>query len=150
MNLLTEYKAEISKAMKDIFDSFSRKEPLIFYKPNDEEIVILDPNFNADLEEYDSVNSTLVEKSQSFTCRVIFPKREGNYHTSIPNVSIPIKGEQDFSEVYIQMEEDAYQYVKDSIRFTFMGENYQKLSPIRKLGFLDEFLIYQIYLKKVN
>ena len=136
--------------MENIFDTFARSEPLLFYKPNDEEIVILDPDFNADLQEYNATNSTLIEKSTSFICRVIFPKRESTFQTSVPNVSTQIKTEQDFAEVYIQMREDAYLYVKDTIRFTFRGENYQKLSPIRPLGFLDTFLIYQLYLKKVN
>jgi hypothetical protein len=150
MNLLSEYKPEITNAMKNIFDSFKRSEPIIFYKPNDEEIVILDSQFNADLQEYDAVNSNLVEKSQSFQCRLFFPKRESTFYTSIPNTSVPVKAEQDFAEISIQMEEDAYQYIKDAIRFTFAGENYQKMAPIRKLGFLDTFQLYQIYLKKVN
>lgn len=150
MNLLTEYKSEIEDALKSIFDTYKRQEPFIFYKPSQEEIIILDPDFNSDLQEYDKENTTLTEQSQPFYCRVIFPRRESTLHTSIPNTPVPINGEQDFSEVYLQMEEDAYLFVKDAIRFTFMGENYQKLSPVRKIGFLDTFNVYQIYLKRVT
>ena len=149
MNLLSDYTTEITNVMKDIFDTFKRQEPLTFYKTAEEQILILDSDFNADIQEYESENKVLVEQSQQFYCRIIFPKRESVFHTSIPNTSIPIKGEQDFSEVYIQMEEDAYLFCKDAIRFTFMGENYEKLSPIRKIGFADTFNVYQLYLKRV-
>jgi hypothetical protein len=150
MNLLEDYKTEIASAMKNVFDTYKRQEPFIFYKPSEEEIVILDPEFNADLQEFDSVGYNLTEQSQSFYCRVIFPRREKTYQTSISNISVPIHGEQDLGEVYLQMEEDAFLYIKDAVRFTFMGENYQKLSAVRKLGFLDNFTLYQIYLKRVN
>lgn len=150
MNLLSEYKSEITEALTSIFDTFAREEPLVFYKPNDEEILILSPDFNADLEELNATNTNFIENSQSFICRIIFPKREGTYSNSIPNITIPIKAEQEFNEVYLQVKEDAYNYLKDAIRFQFLGENYQKMSPIRPIGFLDTFNVYQIYLKKVN
>lgn len=150
MNLLTDFKPQITQAMQDVFDTYKRKEPFTFYKMSQEDVVILDPDFNADLQEYDAVNTNLVEQSATFYCRVIFPKRESTLHSSIPNLSIPINAEQDFSEVSLQVEEDAYLYIKDAIRFSFLGENYQKMSPIRKLGFLDTFTLYQIYLKRVN
>lgn len=150
MNLLSDYNTDIANAMKDIFDTYKRQEPFVFYKTSEEQIIILDSDFNADLQEFDKESTVLVEQSQPFYCRVIFPKRESTFHTSIPNTPIPINGEQDFAEVYLQMEEDAYLFIKDSIRFTFMGENYQKLSPVRRIGFLNTFNLYQIYLKKVT
>ena len=48
------------------------------------------------------------------------------------------------------MEADAYEYVKDTIRFTFMGDNYRKISSTRKLGVLGTFNLYQLNLKKVE
>lgn len=150
MNLLADYKSTITQAMEDIFDSFKRSSLITFYKMSEEEIVIMDPEFNADLQEFDATNTNLTEVSQQFECRIIFPKREGAYSNSIPNITIPIKAEQEFNEVYIQVKEDAYNYLKDAIRFQFLGENYQKMSPIRPIGFLDTFNVYQIYLKKVN
>lgn len=150
MNLLDGYKDSIEGAMKNIFDSFKRKDPLTFYKMSEEQITILDPSFNADLQEFDYLNTNLVEQSKQFYCRVIFPKRESNFHNSIPNITMGIKAEQDFSEISIQMEQDAYEYVKDTVRFSYLGENYQKMSPIRKIGFLDTFYLYELYLKKVN
>jgi hypothetical protein len=149
MNLLEDYKTQITSVMSDIFDTFKRASLITFYKVNDEEVVILDPEFNADLQEYDAINTNLVEVSQQFECRIIFPKRESSFHTSVPNLSVPIKSEQDFAEVYLQVKEDAYNFLKDTVRFQFMGENYQMMSPIRPIGFLDTFNVYQIYLKKV-
>lgn len=150
MNLLADYKNAITQALGDIFDTFKRSSLVTFYKMSEEQIVIMDPSFNADLQEFDAINTNLTEVSQQFECRIIFPKREGSYGNSIPNITIGIKSEQEFNEVYIQVKEDGYNYLKDAIRFQFLGENYQKMSPIRPIGFLDTFNVYQIYLKKVN
>lgn len=95
MNLLENHRGAILQAQEDIFDTFKRASLVTFYKVSEEEIIMLDPDYNSDLQEYTSVNRNLIEVSQSFECRIIFPKREGNYQTSIPNLSAPIKAEQD-------------------------------------------------------
>lgn len=151
MNLLSDYKAEISGAMRDIFETFSRTEPMTFFKPNEEEVVIFDSSFNADLSEYNNPNVTLIENSRSFQCRIIYPRRENTYDGYIAGGSnIPIKGITELGIVNIQFREEALDYIKDTIRFTFMGEKYQKVSAIRRIGILDTFDVFQLSLKQVN
>lgn len=152
MNLLTDEEIlEVNSAMKDIFDSFKRNTPVVFYKPAEEEVVIFEDSFNADLQEYHNPNVTYIPQYQSFEVRIFFPKREGTFDVFIAGGSnLQVKGETDLGIVQIQMEQDAYDYIKDSIRFTFMGDKYQKLTSPRKLGVLGTFTLYQITLKKVN
>lgn len=151
MNLLEGYKDQVSGAMNDIFDTFANSTPFVFYKPSIEEVVIFDSFFNADLSEYSNPNVTLTEQFQEFRCRVIYPKRENTWSNFIEGgANIQVKGEQDLGIIYLQMKDDAFEYLKDSIRFTFMGDKYQKLTSPRKIGVLDTFNINQIVLKKVN
>lgn len=152
MNLLTSSEiAEVNAAMLDIFHTFRRDTPFVFYKPAEEEVVIFDDSFNADLSEYSNPNVTYTPQFESFYVRVIYPKRENTWENFFAGgANIQLKGEQDLGIVNIQMEQDAYDYIKDSIRFTFMGDKYQKLTSPRKLGVLGTFTLYQITLKKVN
>ena len=145
MNLLEDYKTEVAAVMKDIFDTFKRETPLRFYKPSIEHV------FNSDLQEYSDPNVTLIEQYAEFYCRIIYPKAADSFSTFIGGgENITAKAEQDFGLLNIQMEADAYEYVKDTIRFTFMGDNYRKISSTRKLGVLGTFNLYQINLKKVE
>lgn len=151
MNLLEGFENEINSAMKSVFDTFKRNEPFYFYKPAEEEVIIFDENFNADLQEYNNPNAEYTVQAQPFYCRVIYPKRENTLETSMAGgANLQIKGLQDLGIIYLQMEEDAYDYIKDSIRFTFMGDKYEKFTSPRKLGILGTFNIFQITLKKVN
>jgi hypothetical protein len=151
MNLLEDYKTEVASVMKDIFDTFKRETPLRFYKPSIEHVVIFDENFNSDLQEYSDPNVTLTEQYTEFYCRIIYLKAADTFSTFIGGgENITAKAEQDFGLLNIQMESDAYEYVKDTIRFTFMGDNYRKIPPIRKLGVLGTFNLYQLNLKKVE
>jgi hypothetical protein len=151
MNLLDDYKPAISGAMKDIFDTFKRDTPLRFYKPSVEDVVIFDEEFNSDLQEYSNPNAELQEQSQEFYCRIIYPKAQDTLNNSIKGgANMLIKGEQDLGILYIQMEKDAYDYLEDTTRFNFMGQNYRKLSADRKLGMLGTFNLYQINLQMVN
>lgn len=151
MNLLTEYTSQINSVMGNIFDTFKRSTLLRFYKPAEEEVVIFDPDFNADLEEYHNPNANYTPQYQDFECRIIYPKRENTLSNFIGGGSnLQIKGIQELGIVYVQFKADALDYLKDSIRFTFEGEKYEKYTDIRKIGVLDTFNIYQLTLKKVN
>jgi hypothetical protein len=151
MNLLSEYQTEIQGALKNIFDTFKRDAPLRFYKPSVEEVVVFDVDFNSDLQEYSNPNVELTQQYADFYCVVIYPKAGDSYSSFIGGGSnIQVKGEQDLGLLKIRFEEDAYLYLKDCVRFTFMGENYTRISDIRKIGLLGTFNLYQVDLKKVN
>lgn len=153
MNLLSnDEKTAVNQAMLDLFDTFKRDEQMRFYKPNEEEIIILLNDFNADLEEYHNPNVTRETQYMDFDVRVIYPKRENTLFSSIEGGSnLNIKGLQELGIVNIQVkDEEAYNYMKDTIRFTFDGDKYEKATDIRKIGVLGAFNVYQITLKKVN
>lgn len=150
MDLLAGHRAQIEEAERNIFDSFKKPYPLKFIKIAQEEILILDPEYNSDLEEFNYENTNLVEQSREFYCRVIFPRWESTSWTSIPNIPSPVKASQQFAEVLIQFEEEAYEYIGATIRFTLLGENYQKSSDIRRIGMSEKYKLFELYLKKLN
>lgn len=153
MSLLDQtYKDEINTAMGQIFDTFANIAPFKFYKPNIEEIIIFDNDYNADLQEgVNNPNAILTEQYSEFRCRIIYPRRESTWENHIAGgANVAVKGEQDVGIIYLQFLEEANEYLKDSIRFTFMGDKYQKLTSPRKIGVLDTYNVYSITLKKVN
>jgi hypothetical protein len=152
MSLLNdEYKSAINQAMDELFDTFARETPLRFYKPAVEEVVIFDENFNADLSEYSNENAVLTEQYEEFTCRLIYPKRENTFSNFIEGgANIQVKGIQELGILYIQMKEEAFNYLEGCVRFTVFGKKYQQLTTPRRIGVLDTFNTYQITLKEVN
>lgn len=151
MNLLAGYESTVSGVMNDIFETFQRETPFRFYKPAIEEVIIFDENFNADLSEYHNPNATFSENYQEFYCRVIYPKRENTFSNFIEGgANIQVRGAQDLGIIYLQMKEDAFEFIKDCVRFTFLGDKYQQLTSPRRIGVLGAFNAYQITLKKVN
>ena len=152
MSLLTQSeKDEINSAMGQIFATFARAEKVKFYKPNVEEILIFDNDYNGDLSEYSNPNAVLTEQMAEFTCRVVFPSREKTWRNNLGGgANANLKFEQDLGLVYIQFLDEALDYIKDTIRFTFNGDKYQKDSSIRKIGVVDTFNVFQLSLKKVN
>ena len=57
-----------------------------------------------------------------------------------------IKAGQAYNRIKIQMEADAYEYLKGTEKFEFDSEKYAMQSSWRRIGIFDEFQFYEITL----
>ncbi len=146
-----ELKAQVVLALDSIQDTFAKATPVTFYKVTEQEVVMLDPNYNADFLE----NTTLTSiehtvQSQSFTCRINYLSRQ-EYESFLPGgEDSGLKSKFYYNRVKLRMKEDAFLYLKEAQRFEILGEKYQVEESWRRIGMLDTFLNYQIILKRVN
>lgn len=151
MNLIGDLlKSQVNQAQTDIFDSFARAEPVVFYKMPTSEILAYDPNFNGGFQQVDllsTVDSDIV--SQSFTCRVIYLDRQ-DYDSFIEGgEDAGVNGKVYYNRIKLQCKEDAFNYLKDTERFVFFDEKYAIEESWRKLGILGTFLHYQVILRRI-
>lgn len=150
-NLINQYlKTEATQAMKDIFDSFKRQLPLRFYKMQNEEVMIHDPNYNADfmeMEQAPSITSTAVYKD--FYVRVWYLDLQKHDSFLRGGDDLNVKVKQFYNRVRIQMEADAFEYLKSSQRFIIADEKYSIEQSWKRVGILDSFQFYEIVLSRV-
>lgn len=140
-------RSEISTAMKTIFDTFS-KGSVTFYKVSSTEVVAFDPNYNSDFGYPNSITPTT--QSQSFTCRINYLDRQ-DYDTFMPGgEDAGVKGKFFYSRIKLRMEADAFAYLAGVERFEFSGEKYQIEESYRRTGPFDQFLYYQVILRRIN
>jgi hypothetical protein len=148
MNVLNDQmKLEAKNAMKDIFDTFKRSKPLRFYKTQKEEVVFFDPNYNADFMEMNQASSVLSTSTyKDFSVRVWYLDLQ-EYSPFIQGGNdLNIKAGQAYNRIKIQMEADAYEYLKGTEKFEFDSEKYAMQSSWRRIGIFDEFQFYEITL----
>lgn len=151
MDLISEaLKNEVSQAMTNVFDSFARTEPVIFFKTPTSEVVIYDPNFNGGFQQVDYLSNVDSEQvSQSFTCRVIYMDRQ-DYNTFIEGgEDVGVNGKSYYNRIKLQCKPDAFEYLKDSERFVFLGEKYGMEESWKKIGVLGTFQHYQVILRRM-
>lgn len=146
----SQMKLEARQAMKDIFDTFKRTKPVVFYKTAKEEVTFFDPNYNADFMEMNqapSIQSTSVSKA--FYVRIWYMDRQ-EYNSYLKDSSdLNVKVSQFYNRIKIQMELDAFEFLKDTERFTFEGEKYTISESWKRVGILGEFQFYEIILMRV-
>ncbi len=147
----TALRAEVVAALNDIQDTFAKSTPVIFYKVTAKEVIMFDPNYNANF--MDNIpNSSVTEttQSQSFTCRINYLARQ-DYDTFLPGgEDTGTKSKFYYNRIKLRMKEDAFEYLQDAERFEILGEKYQIEESWRRIGLLDTFLNYQIILRRVN
>jgi hypothetical protein len=149
MNLLTAYQADMSQAMENIFDSFARDVTVTFYKAPTENIVSFDPDYNSAFPE----SSTTVEyttQSQSFPCRIWYLERQEYSNFIEGGEDLGVKGKTYYNRVRLQCKVDAFEYLKESERFVFLGEKYQIETAWERIGAGQSFAVYQVILRRVN
>lgn len=141
----------IESAMTDIFDTFARETPVTFYKVAAETVVIHDPDFNADFDEFSESNSiTKTAQSESFTCRVWYLDRQ-EYESFITGGDDPgVRGKFYYNRIRLQFKEDAFTYLKDTQKFIFGDEEYVLEEGWQKIGILNSFQFYEIVIRRVN
>ena len=149
--ILPELKAEVSRAMTSVFDTFARDNSVTFYKVAAKTIVALDPNFNADFLENSLLSTVTYEtQSQAFTCRINYLDRQDFDNTISGGDDLGVKGKFIYNRIKLQCKEDAFNYLKESERFEFLGELYHIEESWRRIGLLDTFQFYQVVLRRVS
>lgn len=138
-----------AKAMKDLFDTFKRSNPLRFYKLANEVVNIFDPLYNGEIQDFsENANITQTAQYSDFYVRIWYAnKQEGsNFIPGGDDLGVRIK--QDYNVIRIQMESDAFEFLKDTVKFTILGEEYEILRPWRRIGILGDFQFYEIVLQR--
>lgn len=150
MNLAsTDIKLGAARAMKDIFDTFKRSTPLRFYKLANEHVNVFDPLYNGEIEDFNE-NSNITQTAQysDFYVRIWYASNQEGKNFISGNDDLGVRIKLDYNVLKIQMEADAFEFLKDTVRFTIFNEEYEILSPWRRLGILGEFQFYEIVLKR--
>lgn len=149
-------RAEVNAAMKNIFDTFHRTSQITVYKKENNTITIKDPLFNADWgmhsNNYENHETDFAEVEDSFTfsARVWYGKLDAISNSFRGEENFNIKARHDWSEIKIQVEEEARDILVQAERVEFEGEIYQFVGDLRRIGLLKDFYVYQFVLGKVN
>ncbi len=144
-------KADVLQAMDDIWDTFKRSEPITFYKRANQEVVVFDPDYNADFQEFTELNNiTATEQSEQFEARIWYLDRQPNSAFIEGGEEAGVRTEQMYNRIKIQVKQDAFDYLATTIRFSILGEEYKISEGWRRIGILDEFNRYQIILQRIN
>jgi hypothetical protein len=143
--------ADIRDTMKTIFDTFKRSSKLRFYKVQEEEIVMFDPSYNADFQELTAHNDSVTMTSQyeEFDARIIYLDRQEGATFLGGGEELNVKTRQFYGRIKIQLEQDGYDYIKDSQRIVFLGNKYQIEDDVRNIGTANEFQFYSFNLIKI-
>lgn len=150
MNLIgADLKASITSAMKDIYDSFARSVTFYVYKMPEETVVSLDAEYNGDWGVGNS-DVTVEEVKQSFRVRMWYL----DYEQQFKSFFIPGKEMEgarfirELGQIKIQLEQDAYDFIRGATRVVIFDENYIISSDVKKIGTVDDFVYYTFILKK--
>lgn len=147
MNLFDDaLRAQVRQVQKDLFDSFKRTESIRFYKKA-KEVYVYDPQYSADFDERFNQNIK-TEDFQDFPVCLTYLDRQilDNY---LGGEDTGIRFNAMYNRVRIQVEADAFEYLKDTERFIFGEEKFIAEDGWRKLGLLESFGIFEINLQRV-
>ncbi len=151
MNLISAaLKTEVNSAMQNLFDSFKKEQPLVFYKTAAQTVVAHDPNFNADFEYQFNSSVTTTAQSQSFYCRVWYLDRQEFSSFIEGGEDAGIKGKFYYNRIRLQMESDAFEYLKNTEKFLFFDEQFRIEEGWQRIGALGTFQFYEVILRRVN
>lgn len=141
-----------AEAMDCIFDTFKRAYPLRFYKIQQEEVVMLDPDYNADFENNQIMPQIVNQTPQfeEFEARVWYGKFNPNQYFVAGASDLNIKGKINLKTIKIQVREEAFEYLKDTKTIYFLGEKYFIKEEWRRVGILGEFQFYEVVLQWDN
>ncbi len=143
-------KNEINQAMTNVFDTFARESQVTFYKMPNQEVVALDPNYHGGFDRpFDLLTVNSTENSETFTCRVIYLDRQEYSSIVEGGEDAGVNGKFLHNRIRLQCKEDAFSYLKDTERFSFLDEKYALEAPWERLGVLGTFQCYQVILKRV-
>ena len=148
MNLFdADLRAQITQIHKNIFDSWKRGEKIRFYK-HEKEVFVEDPNYNADFDYYANNKNLKITDSAEFDVCLTYLDRQilDNF---IGGEDSNVRFAARYNRIKIQVELDAFEYLKETERFTFGEDKYRMEDTWRKLGMLDQFQFYEVILQRV-
>lgn len=151
MNLVdTDLAAEISSAMDNIFDTFKRSELIRFYQLPSQTVAVVDPLFNPD---FDNFSTQFIEQEpvyEEFEARIWYEDRQ-EFSTIINGgEDLGVRAKQYYNRIKVQVKEDAFNYLQDTVKFIFLNEEYVISESWRRIGILGNFTRYQVILSRVN
>lgn len=149
MNLFdADLRAQITQIHKNIFDSWKRGQKIRFYKKA-KEVFVEDSNYNGDLDEFQNNNNLKITESAEFDVCLTYLDRQilDNF---IGGEDSNVRFAARYNRIKIQVELDAFEYLKETERFTFGEDKYRMEDTWRKLGMLDEFQFYEVILQRVT
>lgn len=140
-------RAQIAQITKNIFDTGKRTMQFRFYLKA-KEVVVSDPNYMSDFDELDNSYNDLVPVYADFDVCLIYLDRQP-FSDFIKGDDSNIRFKSINNRIRIQVEADAFEYLKEAERFVFGDEKYSIDESWRKIGPLADFQIYEIVLQRV-
>lgn len=139
-------KDQIAQIHKNLFDTYKRPTKMRFYMKG-LETVVYDPSFNPDFDTFEGNLNQYTPVFADFDVCLIYLDRQ-EYSDFIKGEDTNIRYKAIYNRIKIQVEEDAFQYLKDAERFVFGDEKYAIELSWRKLGAFS-FQFYEIILQRV-
>lgn len=150
MDLMTSAeKADAAQAMKDIWDTFRRTEPLRFYKLANEIVNVFDPLYSSLQDFTENSNITQTATYSDFYVRIWYEQNQPESNFIEGGGEQGVRAKQLYNRVKIQMELDGFNYLKDAKRFILFDEEYQVQNTWRRIGILGEFVYYEVILQRI-
>ncbi len=142
-----DLRAQVERVHKNVFDSFKRTLTFRFYMQA-QEVVIEDPNYMADFDEADGNLNTATSVSADFPACVAYLERQ-EFSDFIKGDDSNIRFKAVYNRIRIQVEADAFEFMKEAVGFEFDGQQYAIEQGWSKLGVLADFQIFQIILQRI-
>lgn len=142
--------AAANAAMEDVFDTFARDSVLRFYKPETTTTIIADPTFLTDfgLNSAGEPKITVTTVYQDFPVRLRYLDRQES-NAFLKGDDTNIRMDQQLNRIEIQVKPDAFEYLKDTVRWEFEGKKFKAEETWSKHGILGSWNVSMIILKEV-
>jgi hypothetical protein len=102
----------------------------------------------ADFDEVDGNNNTSTVVSSDFPACVSYMERQ-EFSDFIKGDDSNIRFKAVYNRIRVQVEADAFEFMKDAVAFEFDGQQFAIEQGWSKLGVLEDFQIYQIALQRI-
>lgn len=148
MNVISaQFRASAKQAMRDIFDSFKRSDPIRFYKTA-KSTITFDPDYSGHWDKRNNKNIKVPE-FRDIECVLIFEERQP-YESFIKGADTNVRFGAFYNRIKVRVDKSDYDFLKDSKKFIFKDIEYSWDGVPRGMGILEEIDYYEIVLQRVN
>jgi hypothetical protein len=147
-----EFKTEISGVMKDLFDTFKRTTQITAFKSAAEVVVLQDPDYIPGFRESNQVTTDITKTSQSrlFDARIWYLDLQPLKGFVQGGSQVQTKFEHSWGRVKLQVEKEAFDYLRTAERFYIYDEEHRIDEGFRRVGILGAIEFYECILERVN